>query len=318
MEKKSLEGATMKPMMVTEEELVAILEKHTIGGDPRERNLDRSSRLVKAYCLKNEPEFRRVTEFRERGWVQNKEKGDAFFKAQREKADHTDEVSEKKFYNMMQRIAEEMHGLTGVLNPPQQDVELKTLDICMAPGGYTAAIIKRHPRAKAFGITLSRKQGGHPLHFPFASVDVFKPVKMHGTRSSFYMIAKDVQPQAEGAVSAVKESKDAWRKATFGGEDGTGEKVDPPISYTIELLENYGERLIEMGRGVWKIQADALSGTDYAGDGSAGSCFGGLMMNSPPKTPKTPAFRRSSQVKPEVEHHRNVSPSNNALSPLQQ
>ena len=250
----------------------------------------------------------------------------------------------------------------------------------MAPGGYTAAVLKHHPYAKCFGITLPAKQGGHPLRIltnvlaglkqvdvtmlaneymsgpvpkthpaysefihvrpfhcykfdlvfcdgmvlrtqeracyreqvevtrlacsqmilalqriatggtiimllhkidsfgaafilytfsKFAEVDSFKPARKHGSRSSFYMIAKNVQPQLDAAVQAVKEWKDAWWQATFGGPDGTGEpKKDHPESAVRNMLEVYGERLIEMGRPVWRIQADNLSKTDYAGDGS--------------------------------------------------
>ena len=186
----------------------------------------------------------------------------------------------------------------------------------MAPGGYSAAVLKHNPSAKCFGITLPPEVGGHPLHIEkhklaglqfldvtllakeycdvpiptshpdpasflpvrpfrfykmdlifcdgmvlrtharasyrdtneamrlacaqmilalqritlggtivmllhkadswastivlytfskFSKVQVFKPVKKHGTRSSFYMIAKDVQPEHEAAKAAVRE-----------------------------------------------------------------------------------------------------------------
>lgn len=41
---------------------------------------------------------------------------------------------------------------------------MKVLDICMAPGGYTAAVLKFNPRASTFAITLPKDQGGHPIH----------------------------------------------------------------------------------------------------------------------------------------------------------
>ena len=94
--------------------------------------------------------------------MQNKEAGDAHFAAQRAKADQADDKGEKRFYTMMQQIAEEMNNITSVLYPQQQDKELMCLDICMAPGGYTAAVLKHHKSAKCFGITLPAKDGGHP------------------------------------------------------------------------------------------------------------------------------------------------------------
>lgn len=45
--------------------------------------------------------------------MQNKDKGDAFFKAQRERADNADVSGEQKFFRMMIQIADEMNGLTG-------------------------------------------------------------------------------------------------------------------------------------------------------------------------------------------------------------
>lgn len=39
----------------------------------------------------------------------------------------------------------------------------------------------------------------------------------------------------------------------------------------IDVIEQFGEQLIELGSKAWRIQADGLSKTDYAGDGSNGS-----------------------------------------------
>ncbi|TVY22745.1 hypothetical protein LHYA1_G008593 [Lachnellula hyalina] len=370
-----------KPSLISVDELVKIMEANTLQDDPREKKTERSSKLVKAYLIQNEPEFVRVMGFRDRGWMQNKDKGDAFFKAQRERADNTDISGEQKFFRMMIQIADEMNGMTGALSPQTaRGSDMKVLDICMAPGGYTAAVLRFNPRAKAFAITLPMEQGGHPIHiernrlaglqlldvtmlvneytdkpitpghpdrkkfltirpfkfhsfdlvfcdgmvlrtqqredyregnevirlstsqlilamqrikaggtlvmllhkidsFPaanilykfskFAKLEAFKPQKKHGTRSSFYMIAKDVQPSHEAAKAVVAEWKEAWWKATFGGEAGIGEpKVDPPESVVFNMLEEFGEQLMEMGRPIWRIQGDALSRTEYAGDGS--------------------------------------------------
>jgi len=419
-----------KPSMVSPGELVKIMAENTLQDDPRDKRIEHSTKLVKAYLLKNEPEFVRVMEFRDRvgfdlsltkftnlivfqGWTQNKEKGDAFFKEQREKADNTDEAGEQRFFVMMQQIAEEMHRATGALSAHGR--EIKVLDICMAPGGYTAAVLKLHPNAKAFAITLPKEQGGHPLHISkerlaglqlldvtmlaaeytnqpipqkhperekflavrpfkfhsfdlvfcdgmvlrtqkreshrestevtrlacsqlilamqrikaggtlimllhkidsfgaanilytfskFANVQVFKPRKKHATRSSFYMIATHVRPDSEPARVAVGEWKEDWWKATFGGEAGTGEpKDDPPESVVLRILEDFGDKLMEMGRPVWRIQADALSKTEYAGDGAAmlsegsvgspgpvrPSLWSRLKENAPPRRSEDPA-----------------------------
>ncbi len=147
----------------------------------------------------------------------------------------------------------------------------------------------------------------------FARVSVFKPSRKHQTRSSFYMIAQDVQPENEAAKAAVDEWKKVWWKTTCGGKESKGEKIEEPtekfvngkqfivkllqsssrrrnllfhpsiyhillvardrIVYRLttyeDVIEQFGEKLIELGHNAWRIQADALSKTDYAGDASA-------------------------------------------------
>lgn len=60
----------------------------------------------------------------------------------------------------------------------------------------------------------------------FSPVQVFKPEKKHGIRSSFYLIARKVQPNTEAAILTIASWKRAWWHATFGGENGTGGTSD--------------------------------------------------------------------------------------------
>lgn len=57
-----------------------------------------------------------------------------------------------------------MQAATGALcqNNLSED-EVKILDLCMAPGGYTASALKYNPRARAVGITLPPDIGGHEV-----------------------------------------------------------------------------------------------------------------------------------------------------------
>ena len=268
----------------------------------------------------------------------------------------------------MQQIGNEMQECTHVLSQPPGD--MKILDLCMAPGGYTASALKYNPGASAFGITLPHTQGGHELLLPsskstvlflditmlakefgvdaaprthpehasflnerpflgqmfqlifcdgqvlrtheraecrqqqearrltvsqlilalqriqeggslimllhkieawntvellyafsqFSSVQVFKSEKKHGIRSSFYLIARNVQPNTETAILTIASWKRAWWHATFGGQNGTGGTSDTPDeSYIRVLLDQFGSELIELGRSVWETQANALS-----------------------------------------------------------
>lgn len=68
----------------------------------------------------------------------------------------------------MVQIGEEMQRVTGALTPPGVQ-EFKVLDICMAPGGYAAAVLKLSPGADVYGITLpdenldGTRAGGHAV-----------------------------------------------------------------------------------------------------------------------------------------------------------
>ncbi|TAQ87937.1 hypothetical protein B7494_g3742 [Chlorociboria aeruginascens] len=351
----------------------------TLRDDPPEKEIEPASQAIKLYLLKYEPEFVRVMELRDRGWNQNKEQGDKFFKQQRDRADNAGPGDEQRFYDMMVQIGDEMQHLTRALTPPASSKEgIKILDICMAPGGYTASARKHNSIAKCYGITLSENQGGHAMIFPpselegirylditmlaaeysdkpvprdhpdrasfdsrrhfrsikfdlifcdgivlrtqqrpsyrdevevtrlvtsqlilalqriveggtlimllhkvdswpstiilyafsrFANVELFKSSRKHTNRSSFYMIAKNIRPACDPAVEVIREWKDVWWRTTFGGENGTGErKLQPEDSFVSKIIEEFGGRLMEMGRPIWKIQSDSLSKSPYAGD----------------------------------------------------
>lgn len=276
---------------------------------------------------------------------------------------------------MMREIGDEMQKMTGaLLVNNRQGSEVKVLDLCMAPGGYTASALKYNPAAQAIGITLSPDKGGHsvllksprstviyhditmyakefgidevPEAHPekssfnlerpladqkfdlifcdgqvlrtherqahreqteanrltssqlilslqhirhggtlimllhkiealdtiellysfskFSQIDVFKPVRKHAIRSTFYLIAREVQPGAESAVSAVTMWKRAWWNATFGGKEGTGaRRLEFDATYVHKIIDSFGIRFIQLARPVWQIQADALHRADF-------------------------------------------------------
>ncbi|RKF71622.1 putative s-adenosyl-l-methionine-dependent methyltransferase [Golovinomyces cichoracearum] len=91
--------------------------------------------VLKRYLLQRDAEFRRLSEFRYRGWEINKEEGDAFFKIQRQIADNANQELRKYFFGMMIKIAKDMHQATGIFNfKANLNRSLRILDICMAPG----------------------------------------------------------------------------------------------------------------------------------------------------------------------------------------
>jgi len=109
-----------------------------------------------------EPVYAVLMELKEKGWKNSK--GDEHFQYQRQRADTATGKAAARFYQMMQEIGDEMQAATGVFcqnNRSEDGVGI--LDLCMAPGGYTASALKYNPTAKAIGITLPPDKGGHEV-----------------------------------------------------------------------------------------------------------------------------------------------------------
>ena len=67
----------------------------------------------------------------------------------------------------MRQIGDELHSNTSAfLLPPTDDEPSSVLDLCMAPGGFTASILSSNPDARICGITLPLSQGGHEILLP--------------------------------------------------------------------------------------------------------------------------------------------------------
>jgi len=98
-----------------------------------------------------------------------------------------------------------------------------------------------------------------------SQIRLFKPVTSHRLKSSFYLIASNVQPHHPEAVAAIKEWKAAWKDATFppAADEEDRDQSDSDDRHVrseevSSLLAGFGGRLIELGEPVWQIQKDAL------------------------------------------------------------
>ncbi|EGN99288.1 hypothetical protein SERLA73DRAFT_73821 [Serpula lacrymans var. lacrymans S7.3] len=91
-----------------------------------------------------------------------------------------------------------------------------------------------------------------------------KPQSMHANRGTFYAIAKGfgLGSQHERLDVFLKGLQELWVQITFGGEERTGrymEHGDLDFIVTMECLaENYVDRLVELCRDVWAVQANVL------------------------------------------------------------
>src|SRR5450432_2126904 len=103
-----------------------------------------------------------ATDWLRQGW--SNPRGDEHFKQKRSRADNTGKKGAYMFFNMMQGIGDELQARTNALTQtPEYGEDIKILDLCMAPGGYTASALKYNPTAIACGVTLPPEKGGHEL-----------------------------------------------------------------------------------------------------------------------------------------------------------
>jgi 23S rRNA U2552 (ribose-2'-O)-methylase RlmE/FtsJ len=96
-----------------------------------------------------------------------------------------------------------------------------------------------------------------------SSVQLFKSSRCHAIRSSFYMVATNIQSQQPAALSAVGKWKEDWKIATFGTEEECKEHFTVDIKDEEALLQDFGPQLIKLGREIWGIQARALEHTSF-------------------------------------------------------
>ncbi|KAI0411293.1 hypothetical protein F5X98DRAFT_383909 [Xylaria grammica] len=93
----------------------------------------------------------------------------------------------------------------------------------------------------------------------FSTVRVFKPTTAHAKRSSYYLVASDIQPRHEDAIEAIRVWKQAWRTATFDTVEAYKRLVQPTPATVEEVLESFGPELIKLATSVWETQVEALA-----------------------------------------------------------
>ena len=92
-----------------------------------------------------------------------------------------------------------------------------------------------------------------------SSVRLFKPKSCYTKRSTFYMVATNVESQRPEAIEAVKLWKRIWWMATFGSDEEYGKVLLDEESSVETLLEGFGPELVNLGKAIWKTEADSLA-----------------------------------------------------------
>jgi len=118
------------------------------------------------------------------------------------------------------------------------------------PGGTMVVLLHKPERINTAEIL--------HLFSHFSTVMLFKPMQSHATRSSFYMVASNIQSKHPKAIEAVEGWKRAWKVATFGSDEDRAMEAQRESSTVIQLLDVFGPDLIGMARNIWKIQVRAL------------------------------------------------------------
>jgi 23S rRNA U2552 (ribose-2'-O)-methylase RlmE/FtsJ len=92
----------------------------------------------------------------------------------------------------------------------------------------------------------------------FSTLELFKPVKKHAVKSSFYVVAKNVQSHCTELNIAVEDWKKEWHVATFGTDAEYVENRHNNDNTVWDVLEIFGDQLVMLGEPIWRIQSDAL------------------------------------------------------------
>ncbi|KAL7805132.1 hypothetical protein V8C44DRAFT_341690 [Trichoderma aethiopicum] len=104
----------------------------------------------------------------------------------------------------------------------------------------------------------------------FSTVQLFKPGRAHAKRSSFYLVATNIQSTSPLAREAVESLKQTWRVMTFGSDEERVKKVWEDHMDEQVLVEQFGPQLVRLGREIWDIQARALEKAPFMQAGQDG------------------------------------------------
>lgn len=97
----------------------------------------------------------------------------------------------------------------------------------------------------------------------FSTVQLFKHPQHHRLRSSFYLVAKNIQADSISAKALVLEWKGKYKVATVGTDDEYWRVLRVSNSDAQAALDEFGEEFIAMGRKIWKIQAESLAKASF-------------------------------------------------------
>lgn len=92
----------------------------------------------------------------------------------------------------------------------------------------------------------------------FSSLQLFKPQRKHAIRSSFYVVAEQIQTQSPWFQASVTTWKEEWCIATFGSDTEYRDNRSRFYGIVDQVLSDFGRELLELGKPIWEVQSAAL------------------------------------------------------------
>jgi 23S rRNA U2552 (ribose-2'-O)-methylase RlmE/FtsJ len=124
----------------------------------------------------------------------------------------------------------------------------------LTPGGTMIVLLHRSSRVRTFRLLHMFSQISH--------VQIFKPAKSHAIKSSFYLVATNIQSQSPACIEAMDLFKLIWARATLKDESASSALLYRELGLVEKSLqpelEEFGDRFVALIRHTWKIQANAL------------------------------------------------------------
>lgn len=96
-----------------------------------------------------------------------------------------------------------------------------------------------------------------------ATVKLYKHYRHHKIRSSFYLVAKNIQVDSAFAKEMVAMWKQRYKIATFGNDQEYAEMHRVTRETALVEREKFGEKYVAMGKKIWKTQADGLENAPF-------------------------------------------------------
>ncbi|EEQ28917.1 hypothetical protein McanMca71_001022 [Microsporum canis] len=134
----------------------------TLGrGDMPAEDEEKDSEILDSYLQERSPAFNALRAVQKAVW--QSPAADEHFLKQRERADSATPTLKKYFFRTMRAIGDQLQAAKHIIPPPGETKGFKVLDICMAPGGYSATALRYNKHSSIYGLSLPEEEGGHEM-----------------------------------------------------------------------------------------------------------------------------------------------------------